>query len=327
MMNSMMRYRSKPLILSGILALFIGGCAESEFVASSVKSLSGPQGQSGQYKVGQPYQIAGVTYYPKVDYQYVETGIASWYGPKFHGNSTANGEIFDMNQISAAHRTLPMPSVVRVTNLENGRVLNVRVNDRGPFSRGRIIDLSRRGAQLLGFEHQGTAKVRVEILARESIALANGMDGVQVASADQAPPPVAAPRMSVTSSELAPPPGTRAAPPPSLNRQVATTAMATKPAERATAPLERVDGHVTRVAVTSRTDMFVQAGAFSQYVNAHRMKTLLSGVAPVQINQADAGAARMFRVRVGPVQTVDQADALLARVVASGVNEAHIVVD
>ena len=323
----MKRLRSTPLVLSGVLALFLGGCAESEFVASSVKSLSGSPGQSGQYKVGQPYQIAGVTYYPQVDYQYTETGIASWYGPKFHGNSTANGEIFDMNEISAAHRTLPMPSIVRVTNLENGRVLNVRVNDRGPFSRGRIIDLSRRAAQLLDFERQGTAKVRVEILARESMALADGKDGIQLASADQAPPPVAAPRMSVTSSQLAPPPGTRAAPPPSANHQVATTATAPKPAERTAAPMELVDGHVTRVVVTQRTDMFVQAGAFSQYVNAHRMKTLLSGVAPVQISQADDGASRIFRVRVGPVQTVDQADALLARVVASGVNEAHIVVD
>ncbi len=110
--------------------------------------------QVGNYKIGKPYEIAGQWYYPAVDYEYSETGIASWYGPKFHGKQTANGEIFDQHEISAAHRTLPLPSMVRVTNLENGRSLDVRVNDRGPFAHGRIIDMSRRAAQLLGFENR-----------------------------------------------------------------------------------------------------------------------------------------------------------------------------
>lgn len=312
------------------MALFLSACAESEFVANSVKSLRSPHSDAGTYKVGRPYQIEGTTYVPVVDYQYVETGIASWYGPQFHGNDTANGETFNMNAISAAHRTLPLPSMVRVTNLENGRALNVRVNDRGPFSRGRIIDMSRRAAQLLGFEQQGTAKVRVEIMARESIALANGMDainGIQVASADAPPKPDAAPRMVVTSQELAPPPGTRATPAPSYRHRVAPVTQATPPVTRTTPPLEQVDGHVQQVAVASNTDMFVQAGAFSQFVNAHRMEALLKGVAPVSISQVDGGAGKVFRVRVGPARSVPEADALLARVVARGVSEAHIVVD
>ena len=102
------------------------------------------------------------------DLNYIETGIASWYGPNFHGKYTANGEIFDQNLITAAHRTLPLPSVVQVTNLENGRTISMRVNDRGPFAKNRIIDISRRGAQLLGFKEKGTAKVKVKILPDES---------------------------------------------------------------------------------------------------------------------------------------------------------------
>lgn len=327
-MSGMRLSRSPAIMVCSLLALILTGCAESEFLANSVKGLRSPSGDYGAYKVGNPYQIDGVTYVPRVDYDYIETGVASWYGPKFHGNRTANGEPFDMNSISAAHRTLPLPSMVRVTNLENGRVLNVRINDRGPFSRGRIIDLSRRAAELLDFKNKGTAMVRVEILARESIALANGMDGVQVASADTSdhPVPAAAPRMAVTSAELAPPPGARAAPAPTPDYRVTPVERPMPVSSSALGSLETVDGSVKQVPVARNPNMFVQAGAFSQFVNAHRVQAMLQGVGPVQISQID-GAIRVFRVRIGPVGSVAEADALLARVVASGVSEAHIVVD
>src|SRR4051794_37158926 len=126
----------------------------------------------GYYKVGSPYQVNGVWYSPRVDYNYDDTGTASWYGEAFNGKSTANGETFDLTQVSAAHKTLQLPSVVEVTNLQNGRALKVRVNDRGPFAGDRIIDLSRRAAQLLGFERTGTAPVRVKIVKDESIKVA-----------------------------------------------------------------------------------------------------------------------------------------------------------
>ena len=158
-------------LLGGAYLLLIGGCAETALVAHTAKkirAISTPPIAKGYYKVGTPYKIKGVWYYPKVDYSYDETGIGSWYGPNFHQKLTANGEIFDQNALSAAHRTLPMPSVVRVTNLQNGRALVVRINDRGPFAHGRIIDLSRRAAQLLGFKRQGIAKMRVELLPEES---------------------------------------------------------------------------------------------------------------------------------------------------------------
>ena len=123
------------------------------------------------YKIGDPYEIKNIWYYPKRDLSYEETGIASWYGDKFHGKLTANGEIFNKNSISAAHKTLPMPSMVRVTNLDNGNVLNVRINDRGPYIHGRIIDLSEKAAELLGFKDVGIARVKVNILVEKSLWL------------------------------------------------------------------------------------------------------------------------------------------------------------
>jgi rare lipoprotein A len=129
-----------------------------------------------RYKIGAPYQINGVWYRPAENFGYREAGIASFYGGEthgvdFHGRLTANGEIYDMHALTAAHPTLPLPTLVNVTNLENGRSIVLRVNDRGPFVHGRIIDVSRRAARELGFERQGTASVRVEVMGRESRAL------------------------------------------------------------------------------------------------------------------------------------------------------------
>lgn len=158
-----------------LLCLLIAGCASHgtpELAGLSPKAQAVVIKQyGGVYKVGNPYQIMGRWYYPKEDYSYAETGMASWYGDDFHAKRTANGEKYDMNTLTAAHRTLPLPSIVRVTNLENGRSLVVRVNDRGPYVKERIIDISKRGAQLLGYQTKGTAKVKVEIMAEESRAL------------------------------------------------------------------------------------------------------------------------------------------------------------
>src|SRR5690349_12270675 len=139
------------LALSAMIlaAACLPGCAETTLVTNTSKIATEDSHAVPPYKLGKPYQIEGAWYYPKVDYDYSETGIASWYGPDFHGKSTANGEIFDQNALTAAHKTLPMPTIVRVTNLENGRSIEVRINDRGPFKNNRVIDLTRRGAQLL----------------------------------------------------------------------------------------------------------------------------------------------------------------------------------
>lgn len=125
-----------------------------------------PDGRSiprggGTYKVGAPYQIAGRWYHPKVDPTYDRVGVGSWYGDDFHGRKTANGEVYDMRALTAAHPTLPMPSYVWVTNEGNGRTILVRINDRGPYARDRIIDLSKASARALGYESKGLSRVRV----------------------------------------------------------------------------------------------------------------------------------------------------------------------
>ncbi len=171
-----------------------------------------PATGGGIYKVGDPYSIAGVWYYPREDPDYDETGIGSWYGEEFHGRVTANGEIFDRNAITAAHPTLPMPVNARVTNLENGRSLVVRINDRGPFVNDRVIDLSERAAELLGYRIQGTARVRVTFLGRAEL---NGNRTLDIGEAT--PPEIAnavpaAPTSVVASNALSPVAGAAIAP-------------------------------------------------------------------------------------------------------------------
>ncbi len=122
--------------------------------------------RTGGYKLGKPYRMAGQWYTPEADASYDQVGEASWYGGSFHGRVTANGEIFDAAALSAAHPTLPLPSYVRVTNLENNRSVVVRVNDRGPYAHSRLIDVSQRTAELLGFKRRGEAKVRVQYVDR-----------------------------------------------------------------------------------------------------------------------------------------------------------------
>src|SRR5262245_29924829 len=124
-----------------------------------------PKG-GGVYRVGQPYMVGGRVYVPEENVNYSAEGMASWYGNDFHGRYTANGEIFDMNSISAAHPTLPLPCYVRVTNLSNGRSIVVRVNDRGPYARDRLIDVSVKTAGLLGFHGHGVTRVKVEYVGR-----------------------------------------------------------------------------------------------------------------------------------------------------------------
>ena len=170
--------RLLPLGLLAALALALAGC-------------SAPQ-QDGIYKLGRPYQIAGRWYYPDFDPGYDRVGTASWYGEPFHGRATANGERFDRDGMTAAHPTLPLPSIVRVTNLANDRQIELRVNDRGPFVGDRLIDLSQGAARALGFERQGLARVRVEFV---DLAAARGVPpqpGARPAAREE-PRPLAAP--------------------------------------------------------------------------------------------------------------------------------------
>src|SRR5262245_33793441 len=171
--------RLRRMGMLAVVAGSLGACSASEPLRTLTSPLTSPSVTAspvisdeplakggGSYKLGRPYQLNGVTYVPAEDPSYRAEGIASWYGPDFHGRSTANGEAFDMNGISAAHPTLPMPSYLRVTNLANGRSIIVRINDRGPYAKERVTDLSVGAAQALGFYEQGLTRVRIEYLGR-----------------------------------------------------------------------------------------------------------------------------------------------------------------
>ncbi|MAF96512.1 MAG: hypothetical protein CMM60_12255 [Rhodospirillaceae bacterium] len=314
-----------------LAALVLSACAETEFLVHSAKRMSsivsGPA-EPG-FKIGQPYQIQGVWYYPAENYQYDETGIASWYGGQFHGRRTANGEIYDMNSLTAAHRTLPMPSFVRVTNFENGRSLILKVNDRGPFARGRIIDISRRGAQLLGYQSTGTARVRVQIMADKSRVLAARMRSrKQFADAGTPITVDRLPKPEVKTETLAPPPAAAAASgaaaPSAANEIRQNLPVQVRPEGTVTA--SALPGVVTLKPIR-KTNLFIQAGAFGHFENANKVRARLSMVGPVKVRSVLINGRDLFRVRVGPLSSVAEADRMLETVTRAGYPDARIVVD
>jgi rare lipoprotein A len=273
---------------------------------------------AGVYKVGNPYQVDNVWYYPREQPDYDETGIASWYGPTFYGKSTANGEPYDGNALTAAHRTLPMPVNVRVTNLENGKSIVVRVNDRGPYARGRIIDLSRRAAELLDVVQTGTAKVRVTYMGRADLeggAPPPPQTPPQIASALPAVPAV-----RIDSAPLGRVPGTAMAPP--VRQNPLPVPVPGPPIQVASnQPTEQV----IQEPVPAATHLYVQVGAFSKLDNA---KTLLSKLrGDLRISALQRNGQTLYRVRTGPLNSVEDADAALSRITGAGSNDAHIVVD
>jgi len=320
-----------PAVLALGFALGLGGCAETKIATYAAKqvtrTVAPPSPPSpaldeteGQYKIGEPYEIAGVWYYPKEEPDYDRTGIASWYGQPFHGRATASGETFDMNRLSAAHKTLPLPTIVTVTNLENGRSLRLRVNDRGPFVHGRIVDVSRRAAQLLGFERRGTARVRVRVAG----ASPGGFILAKPETPEAERTAVAAVPREPVSSERLPPPAGAAAPRPEAEEAPLPVATA-PPQPAATAPASSEP--VLVVVPVRPTQLFVQAGAFSYYDNARRLGGKLSGMGPTVISTTTVGGTRFYRVRIGPLDTLDVADNTLERVIQSGYPGARIVVD
>jgi rare lipoprotein A len=190
--------------------LVLANCASSDKFASRVDPKYGvsssprvvdfgepvPKG-GGTYRVGKPYMVAGRMYVPEEDPNYREEGLASWYGDDFHGRLTANGEIFDMASLTAAHPTLPLPSYARVTNLTNGKSLIVRVNDRGPYHGNRLIDVSNRAAELLEFKGNGVARVRVEYVGRAPL---EGSDDRQLTATLRSGVPAPSPLVRVASA-------------------------------------------------------------------------------------------------------------------------------
>lgn len=292
----------------------LAGCAT--FSGEKPEPRPGHDTATPGYKVGAPYQISGVWYYPNENYSYDETGIASWYGPGFHQKKTANGEIFDSEELTAAHPTLPMPSLARVTNLDNGRSVVVRINDRGPFAHSRLIDVSRKAADLLGFLGKGTAKVRVQVLADESRAIAQAARQYGAAQAEQAYSNATYSTASVTpvrattiTSHYVPP---KTPLPQHIAHNIGETGMELP--------------QVTQVAVQANPQIFVQAGAFTIRANADKLKAQIAKLGPTRIDQDAVNGIVFYRVRIGPISNVAKADALLAKVSGAGVPSPRIII-
>lgn len=314
-----------PLVLLAVLFL-LSGCSEIEYMSHIMKTTlprenettHAPAGSSqGSFKIGSPYKVEGQWYYPKEQYDLVETGLASWYGPGFDGHRTASGEIYHSNELTAAHRTLQMPSLVRVTNLDNGRSIVVRVNDRGPYRRGRVMDVSSKAADLLGMKGSGTAKVRLQVLSEESMRLAQlAKSGVATRGYETA-------MMAGQQPGLSPVGPYEVASVEPVSRQ---------PIE----PPVPVPGHldhgafypdpvITHMPVRP-TNIYVQAGAFTLAYNAEHLREKLRGYT-AKVEEAAIDGQRFYRVRLGPVASVDEADRLLDRMLRDGNNKAIIVVE
>ena len=334
--------RSAPLALvqAGVVLLLAASLAACG--SSGGKNVA----QRGSYKIGAPYKIDGVTYTPQEEFNHVESGVASWYGPGFHGKSTANGEAYDQSARTAAHRTLQMPSIVRVTNVDNGLSTVVRINDRGPFARSRVIDLSRTAAQELDIVRNGTAHVRIEQLQAESLAVKDvAINGggpaeqqaavAQVSSGRYAPAPAQAPVQTAAYQTAAyvPPP---AAPAPVYAQPAPTqpvwpTNQRSAAAEPAPAYTPAASAGPTVASLASGTTLqpasgfYVQTGAFATPENAERQRGAVSSYGASEISQASAGGRDVYRVRLGPYTTSDAAGIVADRLKRSGYGDARVV--
>ncbi len=311
-----------------LMVACLGACGSTP----SVKG--GATAQRGTYKVGAPYKIDGVTYTPKEEFDHVETGVASWYGPGFHGKSTANGERYDQADRTAAHRTLQMPSVVRVTNLSNGQSTVVRINDRGPFASSRVIDLSRTAAQELDIIRNGTARVRIEQLQAESLAVkevaingggpAEQHDALaQLASGKRAPQPQQ--QVMTSAQATAPPVAQVQAASPVNPRNTAVAPGQTAVSSRSSGPT--VASLAATVPPSSGGGFYVQTGSFSTAENAERQRGAVRSYGSSEISQASASGRDVYRVRLGPYTTSDAAGIVADRLKRSGYGDARVVGD
>ena len=278
------------LTLSIFAFILVTGCASDnkpfryENLTQEVKAI---KADGGFYKVGNPYTVMGQSYTPKEDYNYSEVGIASWYGDDFHNKRTANGETYDMRAITAAHRTLPLPSIVKVTNLENGKSIIARVNDRGPYVKNRIIDVSQKGAELLGYRQNGTAKVKVEVLEKESRAIKEAMLSKNSTS-----------KTSNTAIDY------------SLVEN-------TTPKYTTQITVSNSQQSKTNTS-TESGNFFVQVGAFSDYNKAKEIAQSMKRFGNVSIYEAYLSKDGVYRVRLGAYQSRSEAMQILDRLLDYG---------
>ncbi|MFJ4590854.1 hypothetical protein BK674_23940 [Pseudomonas moraviensis] len=240
-----------------------------------------PTLHTGPYKAN-PYTVLGKTYFPLQESKtYVASGTASWYGTKFHGQNTANGEVYDLYGMSAAHKTLPLPSYVRVTNLDNHKTVILRVNDRGPFYSDRIIDLSYAAAKKLGYAETGTARVKVE-----------GIDPQQWWAAKGRPAPLMLNEPQVAQNSA-----------PVITASAGTVEQWTPPPQQHAAAVVPVQIDAKKNASAPASGQYLQVGAFANPDAAELLRSKLSGMvsAPVFISSIVRNQQTLHRVRLGPI--------------------------
>lgn len=291
-----------PLVCALTLAL-LAGCARP--------------GPAPRVVVGEPYQMGGVWSYPREDFALVQTGLAFVAADQRAGRRTASGETFDPAQLMAAHRTLQLPAILRVTNLENGREIEVRVNDRGPAHPGRVLALSRRAADLLGIHPMGTAQLRIAVNGEASRALAGSLPNPESPPLEIAAAPVAA----VAREDLAPPPGAVQARPREVRPLPGVPTSAIVAPTPAAVP-GRLPERVTQGAPQPGR-LFVEAPSFSRRDLAERMAARIGG----RVEAVGPPGRQTFRVRIGPLPGVGAADRALEQTLRAGVSEARIIVD
>jgi len=293
------------------IGLIVTGCSSAKRdpfagIGSPYYAKAGPLPKGGgRYLVGDSYEVAGVRFTPKEQPNYDKSGVASWYGPQFHRRMTSNGEWFDMNELTAAHATLPLPSYAKVTNLENGRTVVVRINDRGPFVGTRIIDMSRRSAEVLGYKPKGTAKVRVQYIGPAPL----NDQGQQLAALNQEL------RNGTSVRQM-----TALLNGDAINR----------PTQLAAAEPD-YDSDQPEPTIASATNdyqspqYFVQVGSFADPYNAERAREELADSGPVQVEQLIGVAGPLYRVRIGPIRNEDQAQVALRQAVDLGHPDARLI--
>jgi rare lipoprotein A len=262
--------------------------------------------------LGEPYLAGGVWYYPRETYEATETGLATIYRSD-HADLTADGELFDQSAMAAAHQTLQLPAIARLTNLENGRQVLVRVNDRAPATPHRMIEVTRRVATLLAMPADGVARVRLQVLPRESHDAVDAMpDAPKLAL-------TAAPRGEVQQSDL--PPLGRAAP----VAVAAASAPAQAQAEPAAMPDTRLPESLTQ-GFADPGNLYVQLSTLHNFQYADIQRARVGGLGARIVSTRD-GRVQTHRVIIGPFTTVQQADVVLDQVLRAGVTDARIVVE
>lgn len=277
-----------------LLPMALAACSTMN-LPDAPKTIGAPPTPNPHYKVGAPYKIDGRWYVPKVDERYDEKGVASWYGDDFQGRLTANGEVFDKGRLSAAHKTLPMPTLVEVENLENGRRVTVRVNDRGPFVDDRIIDLSHAAADALGFAGKGLARVRVRYVGETDIR------GLAALPGEAAPAPI-----RVASK------GPARTPTPASTDGDPIAALISSSAGQGTIP-------------AAPQDIWVELAAVEDLDALEAMNLDLPDVGPVSVQSGETAGRSWQSLRIGPFIDEAIAVASLSRVRAAGFGGARIV--